>query len=163
MRNLKLIGLLIFIGIHSSCNEDDPNQDLYAYTYSDESELTVTSSEDSYMKYGAIETGENLVFEYKFDAHDEEHIADDEYSETIRFEIDPQLEQFSYTDDQLLNIKAVFTQYCFCYFALTESKNVNPKGTISGEKISENEWKIKINATFYGDEEKIINENFKLK
>ena len=163
MRNLKLIGLLIFIGIQSSCSSDDSNQDLYKYTYFDESELTLTSSDDSYMVYGIIESGENLVFEYFFEAHDEENIADDEYSETIRFEIDPKLEQFSYSNDELLNIKTVFTQYCFCYFALTESKNVKPKGTISGEKISENEWKIKINAIFYGDEEKIINGSFKLK
>lgn len=163
MRNLKLIGLLIFIGIHSSCSSDDSNQDLYTYTYFDESELTLASSDDSYMVYGSIESGENLVFEYIFEAHDEENIADDEYSETIRFEIDPTLEQFSYSDDELLNIKTVFTQYCYCYFALTDSKNVNPIGTISGEKISENEWKININVTFYGDEEKIVNGDFKLK
>jgi hypothetical protein len=115
------------------------------------------------MKYGIIESGENLVFEYRFDAYDEEQIADDEYSETIRFEIDSKLDKFSYSDDELLNIKAVFTPYCFCYLPLTESKNVDPKGTISGEKTSNNEWKIKINITFYGDEVKVIHGNFKLK
>lgn len=151
------------MGIYSSCSNDDSQADSYTYTYFEESELTITSNEDSYMKYGIIESGENLVFEYTFKAHDEEHIADDEYSESIRFEIDPKLEQFSYSDDELLNIKTVLTQYCFCYFALTESKNVNPKGSISGEKISDNEWEIKINITFYGDEEKVINGNFKLK
>jgi len=155
--------LLIFTLIIISCNKDDSNQDLYTYTYSDKSELTITSSEDSYMKYGIIESGENLVFEYRFDAYDNEQIADDEYSETVRFEIDSKLDQFSYSDDELLNIKAVFTQNCFCGFTPTESKNVNPVGTISGEKISNNEWKIKINITFYGDEEKVINGNFKLK
>jgi len=155
--------LLIFTLILISCNKDDSNQDLFTYTYFDKSELTITSSQDSYMKYGIIESGENLVFEYRFDAYDEEQIADDEYSETVRFEIDSKLDKFSYSDDELLNIKAVFTKYCYCGFALTESKNVNPKGTISGEKISNNEWKIKINITFYGDKEKVINGNFKLK
>jgi hypothetical protein len=115
------------------------------------------------MKYGLIESGENLVFEYRFDAYDNKQIADDEYSETVRFEIDSKLDKFSYSDDELLDIKAVFTQYCYCGFSLSESKNDNPKGTISGEKISNNEWKIKINITFYGDVEKVINGNFKLK
>lgn len=146
-----------------SCSKDDSNQDLYTYTYSDKSELTITSSEGSYMKYGIIESGENLVFEYRFDAYNDEQMADTEYSETVRFEIDSKLDKFSYSDDELLNIKAVFTQYCFCGFTPTESKNVDPKGTISGEKISNNRWKIKINITFYGDEEKVINGNFKLK
>ena len=146
-----------------SCNKDDSNQDLYTYSYFDKSELTITSRQDSYMKYGIIESGENLVFEYRFDAYDNEQIADDEYAETIRFEIDSKLDKFYYSDEQLLNIKAVFTPYCFCYFPLTESKNVDPTGTISGEKISSNEWKININITFYGDEEKIIHGIFKLK
>ena len=155
--------LLIFTLILISCNKDDSNQDLYTYIYFDKSKLTINSSEDSYMKYGIIEYGENLVFEYRFDAYHQEHIADDEYSETIRFEIDSKLDKFSYSDDELLNIKAIFTPYCFCYFPLNESKNVDPKGTISGEKISNNEWEIKINITFYGDDVKIINGNFKLK
>ena len=157
--------LLIFTLILMSCNKnnDDSNQDLYTYTYYDKSELTITSREDSYMKYGTIESGENLVFEYRFDAYDDEQIADDEYSETVRFEIDSKLDKFSYSDDELLNIKTVFTAYCFCYFPLTESQNVNPIGTIIGEKISNNKWNIKINITFYGNKEKVINGNFKLK
>lgn len=155
--------LLIFTLILISCNKDDSNQDLYTYTYFDKSELTINSREDSYMKYGIIGSGENLVFEYRFDAYDEKQIADDEYSETISFEIDSKLDKFSYSDDELLNMKAVFTKYCYCYFPLTESKKIEPTGTISGEKISNNEWKIKINITFYGDEEKVINGNFKLK
>lgn len=155
--------LLIFTLIVISCNEDDSNQDEYTYSYFDKSELTINSREDSFMKYGIIKSGENLVFEYRFDAYDEEQIADDEYSETIRFEIDSKLDKFSYSGDELLSIKPVFTPYCFCYFPQNESKNVDPKGTISGEKISNNKWKIKINITFYGDEEKVINENFKLK
>lgn len=154
--------LLIFTLILISCNKDDSNQDSYTYRYSDKSELTITSREDSYIKYGVTESGENLVFEYRFYAYDDEQIADDEYSETIRFEIDSKLDKFSYSDEQLLNIKAVFTPYCFCYFPLTESKNVDPTGTINGERISKNEWKIKINITFYGDEEKVIDGNFKL-
>jgi hypothetical protein len=150
--------LLIFTLILISCKKD-----LYTYTYFDKSELTITSGQDSYMKYGSIESGENLVFEYRFVANDDKEIADDEYSETVRFEIDSKLDKFSYSDDELLNIKAVFTKNCYCDFSLTESKIVNPKGTISGEKISNNEWEIKINITFYGDEEKVINGNFKLK
>ena len=113
------------------------------------------------MKYGIIESGKNLVFEYRFDAYNDEQMADTEYSETVRFEIDSRLDKFFYSDDELLNIKSVFTQYCYCGFTPTESNNVNPKGTISGEKISNNRWKIKINITFYGDEEKVITGNFK--
>jgi hypothetical protein len=129
----------------------------------DKSELNIESYKGSYMQYATIESGENLVFEYRFIAQDEEKIADDEYSETIRFEIDTNINKFSYSDDELLDIKAVFTQYCHCGFPPSESKNVNPKGTISGEKISNKEWRVRINTTFYGNEKKDIEGVFKLK
>ena len=155
--------LLIMAFIIISCSDNDFEQDVYNYTFTENSDLIVSSREDSYMKYGVIEGGENLVFEYRFDAYDEEQIADDEYTEFIRFEIDSELESFSYSNEELLSIELVFTKACFCYFPLDESKDVSPKGMISGEKISNEKWKIKIDLIFYGDDNRAIEGKFKLK
>ncbi|MFD1294982.1 hypothetical protein ACFQ5N_14150 [Lutibacter holmesii] len=153
---LFLIIILLFV----SCSDSDSKQDKYYYTYTEDSELTIASIENSYMKYGNVENGENLVFEYRFDAYDEEQIADDEYTEIIRFEIDPELDKFSYSNEELQHINSVFTKSCFCFFPQDESKDVNATGTISGEKIDSNKWKISIDVTFYGDEKRTFEENF---
>jgi hypothetical protein len=156
--------LLIMALIIISCNDNDSEQDEYNYTFTENSDLKIFPYQaDSYMKYGVIESGENLVFEYRFDAYDEELIADDEYSEFIRFEIDSELESFSYSNEELINIDLVFTKACFCYFPMEESKDVSPKGMISGEKISNEKWKIKIDLFFYGDDNRTIEGNFELK
>ncbi|MGK0412396.1 MAG: hypothetical protein ACJA1B_000588 [Polaribacter sp.] len=63
----------------------------------------------------------------------------------------------------MLVIKAVFLKSCFCGFEYDSDKDVTPTGTISGERISQNEWNISIDVTFYGDEHKSIMNKFRLK
>ena len=115
------------------------------------------------MKFGTVASGENLVFEYRFNAEDDAQIADDEYGETIRFEIDEDLNEFSYSNTELATMKLVFSRDCFCYFPMDVSKNVDPTGSISGQKISDKQWNIKIDVTFYGEDTRTIEERFTLK
>ena len=161
MRNIII--LLIFVLSFISCNEKESNSDTYSYTFVDNSKLIISTIEETYMKYGSIDDGKNLVFEYRFDAYDEIQIADDEYAETIQFEIDSNLQSFSYSNEELLNTNLVFTKHCFCYFPNDESKDVDPVGVITGEKLSNSEWRISINVTFYGGQQRSISGNFKLK
>ena len=159
----KILFTLLIITTIIACSDNDATQNEYNYTFTDQSSLTITSLEDSYMKYGSVESGENLVFEYNYIFDDNEQIADDEYSETIRFELNPELDNFNYTNEELLDINLVLSKYCYCYFPLDETKNITPIGTISGEKTSENTWLIKFDLTFYGDETRTIEETFELK
>ena len=112
---------------------------------------------------GNITEGTNLVFEYKYSAEEEVNTQDDEYLEFIRFEISSDLNEFSYQDTELSDIKVVFSKSCFCFFDYDPNKDVPPTGTMSGEKISRTEWKISIDVTFYGDEHKSIEGGFVLK
>lgn len=154
--------LLIINFLAFSCSDSETLEEAHTYHFSEKSKLTVSSREDSYMKYGVIGKGENTVFKYRFDAEEEENIADDEYGETIQFEIETGLREFSYSNSELSEIALVFTKYCFCYFPLEPSKNVPPMGSISGQKISNHRWKININVTFYGEESRTIEEIFLL-
>jgi len=115
-----------------SCTNNETTEDLYGYHYSEKSKLSISSSEDSYMKYGVVEKGENTVFTYRFDAEDIEEIADDESGEVIQFEVDAGIKEFSYSDSKLSEIILVFTKVCYCYFPMEDTKNVPPLGTISG-------------------------------
>lgn len=156
------LAVLFYIFL-TSCNDTNLIEDNYSYTYLEKRDLVISTFEDSYMNYGVIEDGENIVFEYRFDAEDDEQIADDEYRETIKFEINQQVNQFSYSNTELVDIDLVFTKHCYCYFPMDERKDVEPTGFISGQKTSSNVWKIKMDLTFYADENRIIEGNFKLK
>ena len=154
--------VVLFLLYLISCNDSNLIKDNYSYIYSEKSDLVISTFEDSYMNYGATQDGENLVFEYRFDADDDEQIADDEYGETIKFEINQEVNQFSYSNTELANIDLVFTKHCYCYFPMDETKDVVPTGFIRGQKASSNVWKIKMDLTFYADENRIIEGNFKL-
>lgn len=144
----------------SNIEDHTPLDGTIKYSFTNSSKLKVTSLEGSYLKLANIEIGNDLVFEYRFDADDEESIADDEYSETIKFQIDASLENFFYQNIELSATKITFTKYCFCYFPLEISKNINPFGTLEGTKISDTEWEIKMNIVFYGEDRRVIDQSF---
>ncbi len=162
-RTIILTLMTICLSLFISCNENEENLETYSYVFMNDSKLEVKSNDDLYIKYGIIEKGENVVFEYEFVEPGDVEIADSGYSETIRFEIDTNLNEFSYSNEELEIIKPVFTKYCFCSFENNAVKNVNPTGKISGKKLSNNQWEIDLDITFYGDENKKIKEIFKLK
>ena len=158
MKHLFIFLCIILV----SCNEN--NSDLKntringvsSYIFQKNKLIETTTLENSYLKFGNIITGNKTVFEYRFDADDNEQIADDEYSETIRFQIDPNLDSFHYENSEMENSKITFSKYCYCYFPLEASKNVSPKGRIEGVKISDSKWNIKIDVVFYGNEKRTI-------
>lgn len=155
----KALLILVLSAIISACSKN--NEDRYSYTFSTGSALIIEAT-NGYMKYGKVVSGTNLVFEYQFERDDEENIADDEYAEFIRFEIDPSLNEFNYGDEELQTINPIFTQECFCGF-YGEEKEVSPTGFISGKKVSDTKWDITIDVIFYGDESKNISNTFVLK
>ena len=53
-------------------------------------------NDESNMKYGNLKEGINLVFDYEYSAKEETTISINEYSEFIRFEINPELTEFNY-------------------------------------------------------------------
>ncbi|WP_299779195.1 hypothetical protein [uncultured Formosa sp.] len=150
MRKIYIICILTML-LYSCNTDDDGNGDTYSYTYTENSELTVITGEgDTYMKYGVVEPGDKLVFLYEFVAETDKNLSDDGYFEYIKFEIDPELESFSYSNTELITTDLVLTQSCFCYFPYSVAKDVDPIGTISGVKTSKNTWNINFNLTFYG-------------
>jgi hypothetical protein len=117
-------------------------------------------SENNKITNAATEPGNNLVFEYSYKYPDNPNIEDDEYSETIKFEIKSDLDSFLISNENLPACNAVFGKFCFCaewgYHQITG-------GCIKGLKINENEWQIDINViadTKYGNFSKMLSERF---
>jgi hypothetical protein len=163
LKNMKIfIKFLVLISLAlTSCSKE--NEEYFSYTFSENKQLNIETYDESYMKFSNIVEGTNLVFEYEYSAEDKVDISDDEYSEFIRFEINPTLTEFTYKNAELSDIKTVFTKKCFCGFMYELNKDEAPIGTISGLKISQTEWTISIDVTFYGDEHRSLMNNFQMK
>lgn len=159
---MKKYLLMLLFSFVFACSTND-EEDVYTYEFYENSQLSITQIDGSYMKFGTISTGENLVFKYSFIRDDDEQIADDEYAEFIHFEVDSNLDNFLIKDDELETAKTILTKYCFCFFSDDDEKNVIPAGSISGEKIATNKWKITFDVTFYGDENRKFEAIFTLK
>ncbi|MFI1743544.1 hypothetical protein [Thalassobellus sediminis] len=147
----KYLLLLFLFMVLFSCT-DNLNKEVYRYEFYENSDLSVSQVEGSYLKYGIISEGDKVVFKYNYVAEDEEQIADDEYSESIFFYIDSNIDSFNFVGEDLLNSKTTLTKYCFCYFPSSNEKSVDPTGAISGKKIDNNRWSIDFDITFYGEE-----------
>lgn len=156
--------LVILCLLLQSCSIfESKSKDTYSYEFVENSRLEINQLEGSYMKYGLISEGSNTVFIYRFEQAQDDDIADYEYIEHIRFQISPELDSFSLIDNDLVEANTVLSKACFCGFGNDEEKNIDPFGSIDGEKLSDDTWDIKIDVTFYGDEKRTIEAIFKLK
>lgn len=128
-----------------SCKSDDDNVtgDITQYTYATLSKIVTEDIDD--ITFANIEDGNNLVFNYRFSASQNDLISDDEYGERIIFEIDANATAFNYSDDEPASILSYFNQYCFC--ANIGSIQIID-GQISGQKINGQNWDISIYVTF---------------
>ena len=75
--------------------------------------LEIESNEGSFMKFGRVINGNKLVFLYEYNAEDKINTQDDEYSEFIRFQIEQSVEEFNYSDNELMDTNTVFSKSCF--------------------------------------------------
>lgn len=148
---------LVLIWCTISCSDLDIqptecNDGKCSYLLHKDMQLIIWS--DSVVNHVSVESGEQWVFEYTFVANDNPNIADDEFTENLYFEIDPELSSFSYSDEDLRDMNAVYQQICHCTFPHVFRIN---KGTINGEKLNKNAWYIEIDV-----EVEIGDNNFRL-
>lgn len=157
--NYLLLSLLVIL----SCTDSRITDERYIYDYLENSKLIINKQDGNYMAYAEITEGDKLVFVYEYHSETDERIADDGYSDYINFEIDSGLSSFKIEGDDLVMANVTFRKSCFCYFEDTPEKNVAPTGVISGEKITDQRWRINLDVTFYGDEQKSIDGVFVLR
>ncbi|GAA4275880.1 hypothetical protein GCM10022259_06040 [Aquimarina mytili] len=67
---------------------------------------------DSY--YPVIETGNNIIIVFEFSKKGPEGTADGDYSETIHFEVNENVESLHIKNEQLSQVNMLFGKQCFC-------------------------------------------------
>lgn len=90
----------------------------------------------------AYERGDFWVFKFDFRAKDVIAIADDEFSESIEFQIKPILgNQFVLNEADFANAKVIYARSCYC---ADSGPRLVQTGTITGKKVGRNKWLLVI-------------------
>ena len=158
--SMKKLQLIIILLVLVACEHNPPNlpdcltitsgftpdncsdNGSCSYEFYPDSKLEITE-EEGYVSF-EVKSGENLVFRFRFHKNDNPIIMDDEYEETILFEVRPSGNTFLITRDDLNKDGAIFGRMCFCpdggYHRIGE-------GCIYGCKINSRTWNISLNLT----------------
>lgn len=118
-----------------SCNafaqqpQDEFNPEVKKFTYVKNSSIVIKPYDEGFDH--DIAAGNKVVLQYFFKAKDYIHVADDEYSEYLRFEIPANAKSFKFTNQQMQDANVIFNRGCFC----PETGNYRiTKGTIKGKR-----------------------------
>lgn len=95
-----------------------------------------------------VADGDSLVFTYLYQQDEPSRFFDDEYDERIFFQIDPSLDSFSFLNAELNGAKMAFQPDCECFLEIVAITN----GTLSGTKLSKDQWEITMDVTFDWDQ-----------
>jgi hypothetical protein len=105
-----------------------------------------------------IVDGNKWLFQYIFKSKEYKQIADDEYTEKITFNILPKKNSFNITSKDFDKINLIYSQSCFCMDA---GNYLISSGNISGKKIKNKTWLIKIKIIYTGRRSgTIVNKEF---
>ncbi len=143
---LFLLGLTLF-----SCGIEAEEIQLYecrsgkcTYTFFTSQQIEVVEDTVSKLTFVNIIEGDKLVFLYRYTAESGSNASNDDYDEDVFFEIDPTLNSFSFTDEQLAEAKIAIKPWCLCGSIVIEPD----QGSLSGERLNDNTWEISFEATY---------------
>ena len=94
---------LCLLAINVGCSSDDEGPDLTPreeFNLRADSQLIIPGDDADFFVV-TIGDGEQLVFEYRFIQPSDPQLPDSGYSESIVFEIDPTLSEFSFSNESL--------------------------------------------------------------
>ncbi|MFY8019892.1 MAG: hypothetical protein ACOVP1_01795 [Bacteroidia bacterium] len=138
--------ILASVGIKHVISQDNPKAEMEftpevkTYVFAKNSSLKVGPWDNGYLPF-VFEKGTNWVFKYHFKSKDYKMVADDEYTETLTFEIPPQKANSFSVKGDLRKYKFVYSPNCFCKDAgAREVKS----GLMRGRRIGKDKWEISL-------------------
>jgi hypothetical protein len=141
MKNIGILQMVfLFLLIFSAC-EKDCKSDMHSFTFQEDKFIDtsdIATSQDVAFWLQILD-GNKLVFTYHFEAAQCESVFDDEYSESLYFEVHSDSTSFSFQDSTLSKIKLVYEQGGAWIY---KNKPIT-SGWIEGTKKSNNRWDIK--------------------
>ena len=147
MKPKLLIFILSFMLLYGCSNEnDDLTVEIETFLLRLETQIVLPSPGSG--NSISFSEGDKIVFHYILQRPQNPNIADDEVSENIVFQIDSNLTEFNYSNQDLIPLMTHYFESCFC---LPESVEII-SGNVSGQKINETKWDLTLdlNINFQG-------------
>ncbi len=136
-----IFSILLCMLVFSCSKSDDEDQDTTkSYSYTENARLKIPDAETDFFVV-TVDQGTNLVFNYQLVKEADPNLADSGYSESILFEVDAAVNEFSYSDEDLQQLNMYYRQICFC---VNVESMVVTSGTIQGKRINQDTWQIKL-------------------
>jgi hypothetical protein len=144
MKSYQIWLILAFALLLQNCGKNCTSSSEDFQLHQDKQIETLVLYDDLTLVYQYnIKDGEGIVFEYTFNAEQCDEVQDDEYGYRLAFSIDEDVEEFTFEDEELDQIKAFFQESgAWVSHAHREVR----KGSITGEKRSRNRWSVKIDV-----------------
>lgn len=140
--------LVLIVIFFSSCSvqtdDDGCNPEMTSARFEDNKKIVITENTENESFSFVISDGEKQVFQYIYVGAECDDIIDDETGENLLFEIDPGLDSFKFTDEELLSITAIY-QPTGAW--VSHNPHHIEEGTISGERLSGSRWQISVDVT----------------
>jgi len=143
MNKLAFLFVISIFLISCSSSDDTPVNDPEDVNYIiyPNSSLAVNTTENGTVI--DVESGDKLVFEYRYTTDGVPEIADDEFTEVVYFEVDQNSKNFIINQENFGTTKTHLGKFCFCaktgYFQVTS-------GEIKGEKIGDLQWDVSLDV-----------------
>lgn len=148
---ISLVGALMLLTLYACKDYPDTTPEYTALELHENSRIVSVQAGDK--EFYQIEEGQGTVAVYRHVGAQSNSVYDDEFMETLSFELPTDGDEFSLKDAQLGQIKAFYKQ--------EGAWPMNPsgvvmKGSISGGKISSNfgitDWEVSIDIEMQKDE-----------
>ncbi len=124
-----------------ACDPDNCDAEMKSYTVQADKSIQIAIDTLSLVANYQVSDGENLVFQYHHVRAQCDNIADDEWAETLSFEVDKNAETFMFEDADL-NLANCFVRESGAW--VNGSSNPIMKGMITGTKKNNNDWDVEI-------------------
>ena len=140
--------ILVLLGL-AACDFGGPEPEWCkggecTYQYYENSQVRVRREYDDALEDSVIinvggDNGDMLVFLFEYVKKDRPNVQDDELTRQFWFEVDPDVEAFTYTTDEALSAaNAYVARYCFCSWPF----GWPAQGKLIGNKLDDTSWEI---------------------
>ncbi len=130
--------IFLLLCTHISCRLTNCDRESFDYTFEENKTIQLTMDSLEHHYNFVIIDGDSLVFEYARSSAQCDDIADDEYSEFVYFQVDPNEGEGEYLDAGLSSINCTYRESGAWVFSVRPVE----KGRLNIEKINNKRWRI---------------------
>ncbi len=138
----KLFVALFIVAGFASCDKWKLQESLTTNWIPEKDILVEYIAEHDVNIYTVVD-GENRLFEYTYGTYVEDAVDSDKTMKLV-FAVNNEIDEFEFTDEELIEMNCFYEQFgTWIPTGQWQIKN----GTIKGEKISENQWRINVSVS----------------